>query len=49
MVISRLRQCFIFSLTLLPIFYLSLCLQALSLSLSPFIVLHLRFMINEKF
>ena len=47
MVISRLRQCFIFSLTLLPIFYLSLCLQALSLS--PFIVLHLRFMINEKF
>ena len=32
MVISRLRQCFIFSLTLLPIFYLSLCLQALSLS-----------------
>ena len=34
MVISRLRQCFIFSLTLLPIFYLSLCLQALSLSLS---------------
>ena len=38
MVISRLRQCFIFSLTLLPIFYLSLCLQALSLSLSVYCI-----------